>query len=172
MQITMLNGEILECLPGTEFHDCCNSIPMEELNLILKEFKESVWLLLNHAERIMTDSRMFLAPVYSQTFSPFFSGARPRIGTFLEWWLHYPQYSRDCNGDPIFCISGNPMTGSHSCYAIDPAGQTRKATEKSLLPILKSFGHVNSLYPEVKLKCKHYEMKEVIKILNESSNLK
>lgn len=164
MTITLLNGNELECFRGENFIESHVSIRSEETRLILNEFKESAWLFINNAERIMCDSRMFLTPIYTQSFSPFFK-SRPRIGTFLEWWLHYPQYSRDGHGNPIYCISGNPMTGSHACYVIDPDGNSRKVSEKSLLPILTSFGKVNSLYKDAKLTCEHYEMQDVIRML-------
>ena len=166
MKITLLSGKELECYRGADFTDRYASIGAEESRLILNDFKESAWLFLNNTEKIMADSRMFLAPVYSQSFSPFFSGSRPRIGTFLEWWLHYPQFSCDKEGNPIFCISGNPMTGSHACHVIDPEGNSRKASEKSFLRILTSFGKINSLYKDAKLTCEHYELQEVIRLLD------
>lgn len=165
MKIKLLNGRDMECIPGTKFYERHVSIRSDETNIIFNLFKESVWLILNNSERIMNDSRMFLTPIYSQSFSPFFSNSRPRIGTFLEWWLQYPEYSRDKYGNPIYCISGNPMTGSHSCHAIDIEGNYRKATEKSFLHILTSFGRVNSLYKNAKLTCKCYDLLDVINIL-------
>lgn len=131
-------------------------------------FLHLVWFLLENAERIMSDSRLFLCPVYSQVFSPFFSG-RPRLGTFIEWWLHYPEKSRDNDGNPIFCISGNPMTGSHGCYSVGPNGKTRKVTERGFGSIISSFGKVNSLYKDVKKDCEYYEFDEVIRILSGDS---
>lgn len=166
--IKLMNGEQLECYPEKPFGARSSHRVFMEENENMAEFKNFVWFLLNNADKIMADSRIFLCPVYSQMFSPFFSGV-PRLGTFIEWWLHYPEKSRDKDGNPIFCISGNPMTGSHACYSINPEEKTRKVTERGFGAILSSFGKVNSLYKEEKKNCEYYEFDEVIRILSGES---
>lgn len=166
--ITLLNGQELECYKDDAFVPRpLNQICREEHDNMLI-FLHFVWFLLDNADKIMADSKMFLCPMYSQVFSPFFSG-RPRLGTFIEWWIHHPEKSRDNDGNPIFCISGNPMTGSHGCYSIDPEGNKRKVMERGFGAILSSFGKVNSLYKEAKENCEYYEFDEVIKILSGDS---
>lgn len=112
----------------------------------------------------MSDSRMFLCPIYSQVFSPFFN-KRPRLGTFIEWWTQYPEVSCDEEGNPIYFISGNPMTGSHACYSIEKSGDCRIARERDFLNILSSFSSVNKRYLDVKADGEYFEFEEVLKIL-------
>ena len=166
--ITLLNGNELECFPGKLFEGRSQQRIFKEGNENMSLFENFVWFLLKNSDKIMNDSKIFLCPIYSQVFSPFFS-ERPRLGTFIEWWLHYPDRSRDKDGNPIFCISGNPMTGSHGCYSVDKNGQTRKVIELSFGSILSSFGKVNSLYKEVKEDCEYYEFDEVIRHLSGES---
>lgn len=166
--ITLLNGKQLECFPGEPFEGRSNQFIFKEEYENMPMFEHFVWFLLDNADKIMADSRMFLCPGYSQVFSPFFSG-RPRLGTFLEWWLHYPEKSRDDDGNPIFCMSGNPMTGSHGCYSINREGNTRKVTERGFGTIIGSFVKVNSLYNDVKEECEYYEFDEVIRLLSGES---
>ena len=166
--ITLLNGKELECYQGKSFMGRSHQRIFKDENENMPLFENFVWFLLENAEKIMSDSRMFLCPIYSQVFSPFFTGM-PRLGTFIEWWLYYPERSRDKEGNPIFCISGNPMTGSHGCYSVDKNGHARKVSELSFGSILKSFGKVNSLYKEVKKDCEYYEFDEVIRILSGES---
>lgn len=170
--ITLLNGKQLECFQGETFVGRSYQRIFKEENENMPLFEHVVWFLLDNADKIMADSKMFLCPMYSQVFSPFFSGM-PRLGTFIEWWIHHPEKSRDNDGNPIFCISGNPMTGSHACYSISREGKTRKVTERGFDTILSSFGKVNSLYKGVKEDCEYYEFDEVVRLLSgESYDLK
>lgn len=163
-KITLLTGITLECVVGKPFEGKTGTEIFQSEGKVLPVFENFAHFLLENADRIMNDSRMFFCPIYSQVFSPFFK-KRPRLGTFIEWWLNYPDISHDNYGNPIFCISGNPMTGSHACYSVDKEGNSRRATERKFWEIITSFGKVNSLYEDVKIEAEYYEFEEVLKIL-------
>ena len=163
-KITLLNGKSLICLNDSKRQQVSQPVKYLEDMSNVDVFKYFANFLLENADKIMSDSRMFFCPIYSQVFSPFFK-RRPTLGTFIEWWLEYPEFSRDKNGNPIFCISGNPMTGSHACYSVSKSGYAGIVKENKFKDILKSFGHVNSLYKEAKDYCEFYQLNEVLKIL-------
>ena len=163
-KITLLNGHILECLKRPEHAKTTQPVKYLEDMSNIDVFKYFANFLLENADRILSDSRIFLCPIYTQCFSTFFRG-RPTLGTFIEWWLEYPEFSRDKNGNPIYCISGNPMTGSHACYSISKSGSSGIVMENKFLDILKSFGKVNSLYKEAKDNCEFYQLNKVLRIL-------
>lgn len=163
-KIILLNGETLECKKKSITADTTQPFKYLEDMSNFEVFKYFANFLLENGKRIMNDSRMFLCPIYTQCFSSFFK-ERPTLGTFIEWWLEYPEFSRDRNGNPIYCISGNPMTGSHACYSISKSGSSGIVMENKFSDILKSFGKVNSLYREAKGNCEFYQLNEVLKIL-------
>ena len=163
-KIILLNGDTLECKKKSIKAKTTQPVKYLADMSNIDVFKYFANFLLENADRILSDSGMFLCPIYTQCFSPFIKG-RPTLGTFLEWWLEYPEFSRDKNGNPIYCISGNPMTGSHACYSISKSGSSRIVTENKFLDMLKSFGKVNSLYKEAKDNCEFHQLNEVLKIL-------
>ena len=91
--ITLMNGAVLECFPKESHQEDfvpdkmkldatgtylslgnkpCKPLPRttEEMEQQKKLFTDNAFYLLAHQERIMRDSRMFLAPVAVQTDSP------------------------------------------------------------------------------------------------------
>ena len=163
-KITLLNGKSLVCLKGHKRLETSQPVKYLEDMSNLEVFKYFANFLLDNANIIRRDSRMFFCPIYTQSFSSFFRG-RPVLGTFIEWWLQYPEFSRDKNGNPIYSISGDPTTESHACYSVNKSGYSIIATENKFLDILKSFGRVNSLYQEAKENCEFYQLNEVLKSL-------
>ena len=129
-EITLLNGNTLESVGGKPFEGESETEIYRNEGKVLPVFKNFALFLLENADRIMSDSKMFLCPIYSRVFSPWFTESRPRLGTFIELWTRYPEKSRDNDGNPIYCISGNPMNGSQACYSIDKRGDRRIARER------------------------------------------
>lgn len=163
--ITLMNGNKLECEVGKPFTGKTKTEIYKEEGKFLPVFENFVWLLLENADLIMKDSRMFLCPIYSQSFPSFLTIRRPRLGTFIEWWTQCSDVSCDKYGNPIYYISGRPMTGGHSCCSIDKCGNSRTPYERDFITIVKSFSSVNNKYMEVKADGEYYEFEEVLKIL-------
>ena len=110
--ITLMNGEALECFPKqsaqTKFASDemqlnatgayldmgikpCKPQPNadEEKERQKKLFTDNAFYLLAHSERIMRDSRMFLAPVAVQNGLAYTGTSgfnAPTVGIYLEWW--------------------------------------------------------------------------------------
>lgn len=155
--ITLSNGNHLEChIADCLKHDTKGSSE-EEKNL----FYSNILLFIEHTDEILNDSRMFLTPIYSQSFSPFF--CRPTLGAFIEWWRYCIKNPVEKNGYPICFISGNPMTGSHACSAVTPDGEIVKAELcVSFIDLLKSFGRYTSRYRFLSDFCQTYSLREII----------
>lgn len=129
-------------------------------------FTENAWFLLANAEKILSDSRMFLAPVKTRSglaYSETSGLALPTIGVYLEWWLYHKEAAVDKNGNLIWYISGNPLIGINRCMAVTPEGKHVKITQQpSLYAIRRSFIEVNARYTEAKQRCEAYTLEEVL----------
>ncbi|MCH5217878.1 MAG: hypothetical protein J1F07_04930 [Muribaculaceae bacterium] len=132
-------------------------------------FTENAWFLLDNAERIFSDSRMFLAPVnivnglaYMGT-SPF---RHPTLGVYLEWWLNYREAAVDAKGNLVWYISGSPLSGSNCCSTVNPDGLQLPISQRTRFSdIWRSFCEVNNRYNEAKQRCEAYTLEEVLQIL-------
>jgi hypothetical protein len=134
-----------------------------------KLFYEHAHLFLANADKILSDSRLFLAPVgvvnglaYTGT-----SGFRnPTLGIYIEWWLYHKEAAIDAKGLPIWFISGSPLSGRNACCTVDRKGKTHKAhLNGRFMDVWKSFMEVNTRYAEVKQKYMSYTLQEVIELL-------
>lgn len=122
-----------------------------------------------NADKILSDSRLFLTPInivnglaYTGT-----SGFRkPTLGVYIEWWLYHKDASIDAKGCPIWFISGSPLSGSNACSAVDRKGKIHRAQlNGSFSAVWSSFVEVNNRYNEFKDRYMAYELREVIDIL-------
>ena len=92
-------------------------------------FFENAWFFLEHAEIILNDSRMFLAPVKVQNGIAYTGTSgfqHPTLGIYLEWWLNFKEAAIDGNGNPIWYISGSPLSGNNCCMAATIEGDSVK----------------------------------------------
>lgn len=134
-----------------------------------KLFYEHAHLFLANADKILTDSRLFLAPVHIVNGLAYTgtSGFRKlTLGVYIEWWLYHKDASIDVKGRPIWFISGSPLSGSNACSAVDRKGKTHRAQLNGRFSaVWRSFMEVNTRYTEVKGRYMAYDLKEVIDIL-------
>lgn len=133
-------------------------------------FTENAWLLLANAEKIFSDSRMFLAPVKIQNGLAYTGTSgfwRPTIGIYLEYWLNHKEASVDKNGNLVWYISGSPLSGRNCCGSVNPEGEQIKITQQtSFSTIWRSFMDVNNRYTEAKQLCEAYTLEEVLIMLH------
>lgn len=134
-----------------------------------KLFYEHAHLFLANADKILSDSRLFLAPVNVENGLAYTgtSGFRkPTLGVYIEWWLYHKDASIDAKGHPIWFISGSPLSGSNACSAVDRKGKTHRAQlNGSFSAVWSSFVEVNNRYNEFKGRYMAYDLREVIDIL-------
>lgn len=199
--ITLMNGAVLECFPK-ESQPCDiepNKMqldatskylsignkkpykrkakapidPTEELEQQQKKlFTDNAFYLLAHSERIMRDSRMFLAPVavhnglaYTGT-----SGFRnPTIGIYLEWWNECARTLRtddEGNRSLIFHLAGSPLSGSNCCAEVYEDGRIESVSVRSFIDFWPPFMAINQRYTEAKDMHQAYTLQQVLDILH------
>ena len=145
----------------------------------LKLFLQNAHRLIGESDRIMADSRMFLAPVpirnglaYTGT-----SGLRnPTLGVYIEWWRNYEcAWTKDKSGvrQPIYHIAGSPLSGCNACAYVDTEGNGYSVSVYPFSPVWRSFMSVNAHYTEAKQLYEAYSLEEVIERLfgNDSDNI-
>lgn len=199
--ITLMNGAVLECFPK-ESQPCdiepdkmqldatgkylsidnkkpykrkakAQIDPTEELEQQQKKlFTDNAFYLLAHSERIMRDSRMFLAPVavhnglaYTGT-----SGFRnPTIGIYLEWWNECAKTLRtddEGNRSLIFHLAGSPLSGSNCCAEVYEDGRIESVSVRSFIDFWPPFMAINQRYTEAKDMHQAYTLQQVLDILH------
>lgn len=199
--ITLMNGAVLECFPK-ESQPCdiepdkmqldatgkylsidnkkpykrkakAQIDPTEELEQQQKKlFTDNAFYLLAHSERIMRDSRMFLAPVavhnglaYTGT-----SGFRnPTIGIYLEWWNECARTLRtddEGNRSLIFHLAGSPLSGSNCCAEVYEDGRIESVSVRSFIDFWPPFMAINQRYTEAKNMHQAYTLQQVLDILH------
>ena len=145
----------------------------------LKLFLQNAHRLIGEGDKIMADSRMFLAPVpirnglaYTGT-----SGLRnPTLGVYIEWWRnHKCAWAENKNGalQPIYYIAGSPLSGCNKCAYVDTEGNGHSMSVYPFNNVWRSFMSVNAHYTEAKQLYEAYTLNEVISHLfgNSSDNI-
>lgn len=130
-------------------------------------FYEHAHLFLSNADRILSDSRMFLTPldiVNGMAYTgPF---GTPTLGAYIEWWLYHRQVSFDKDDYPIWHISGSALTGAHACSSVDLEGKSISAQLKGAFrDVRDSFLQVNRRYKDAIGRYITFTLQEVIEIL-------
>lgn len=160
-EITLLDGRTLSCSPRQERVETRWRESEEALSENKRQFRDNVHRFIRHADTILSDSRLFLSPVgFYTSIGP---TAMPCLGAFVEWWLNCEEYSRDESGNPIYSISGNPMTGSSGCGSVDAAGNLHRAVLRHrLIEVVKSFNRIANRYRRAAEECEAYTLEQVL----------
>lgn len=199
--ITLMNGAVLECFPKEsqpydiepdkmqldttgKYLSIGNKKPYkreakapidptEELEQQQKKlFTDNAFYLLAHSERIMRDSRMFLAPVavHSGLAYTGTSGFRnPTIGIYLEWWNECARTLRtddEGNRSLIFHLAGSPLSGSNCCAEVYEDGRIESVSVRSFIDFWPPFMAINQRYTEAKDMHQAYTLQQVLDILH------
>lgn len=193
--IILLDGTLLECFPkespqenfqpdvialdttGTYLVDGTKPRkpilpPSPEEERQQKLFVENAFYLLAHRERILRDSRMFLAPVAIQSALALtgVSGfRRPTVGVYLEYWtncLGAIQTDEQGHRSLVYYIAGSPLSGNNNCSVVGEDGETSGVTLSSFSEHWKPFVSINTRYTEAKHIYQAYTLEEVLDILH------
>lgn len=139
-----------------------------------KLFYENVPLFLANADKILSDIRLFLAPVPVQNGLAYTGTSgfhRPTLGVYIEWWLYYKEDSIDRKGRPIWYISGSPLSGRNVCASVDRKGNDHKAKLNGRFSsVWGTFVDVNTRYDEAKRCFMTYTLEEVVALLKKETD--
>ncbi len=125
-----------------------------------------------HRERILSDSRMFLAriPMYNGLAYTGTSGFHcPTLGVLIEWLLHTPSATWQDEAGRIWLvcsITGSPLSGSNGCTLVDAEGNLCRQSIYPFMSLWRPFMHINGLYDEAKARYQHYTLEEVVSIFD------
>ena len=193
--ITLMNGAVLECIPkeshqgdfvpdkmkldatGTYLsigNKPCKPLPRttEEMEQQKKLFTDNAFYLLAHSERIMCDSRMFLAPVAVQNVLAYtgISGFHtPTLGIYLEWWNECSMALRtdkDGNRSLVYHLAGSPLSGANQCTEVYEDGKTENIQVSLFTNHWRPFTAINTRYDEAKHIYQAYTLEQVLDILH------
>ena len=192
-KIQLLNGNVLDCYPleqageqvdnevkldttGTYFALGGKKLPptpkTDEENAEGRTlFCDNAFRFLQHRNKIMSDSRMFLCPVPIQSGIAYTGTSgfhRPILGIYMEWWLNC-ESAVICDGigtnKLVYQIASSPLSGRNSCGVVDENGKTESESIQPFSSLWPSFMRINSRYDEAKSLYQAYTLKEVVDIL-------
>ena len=198
-KIVLLNGTQLDCYPladedvETEFQDkleldttgqyltvrnCKPRItPVSDESMQKQQlFADNAFYLLAHMDRIMNDSRMFLAPVAARNGLAYTGTSgfkRPTLGVYLEWWQTSDETMRiDNEGcrSLVFSLAGSPLSGMNRCSALREDGKIETVSLSSFNRHCGTFIKINARYTEAKVRYQAYTLQEVLDILHREDN--
>lgn len=127
--------------------------------------------LIAESNTILSDSRMFLAPVPIQNGLAYFGTSgfhNSTLGVYIEWWRHHKcSWIIDKFGEkqPLIYIAGSPLSGANKCAYVGAEGDSYGVSVTKFAPIWQSFVNVNTRYTEAKQRYEAYTIEEVIERL-------
>ena len=139
-------------------------------------FAENAFLFFENRERILSDSRMFLAPVHIQSGLAYCGTGgftAPTLGIYIEWWMNCRQSIRT-NGRTNWLtirLAGSPLSGANSCTTVSDNGVTDNVFILSFSAIWHQFVQINKRYNDAKIRYQAYSLAEVIDILKKEGRV-
>lgn len=127
--------------------------------------------LIAESDKILADSRMFLAPVPIQNGLAYFGTSgfhNPTLGVYIEWWKHHKcAWVIDDFGEkqPLVYIAGSPLSGANKCAYVGAEGESYGVSVTKFAPVWQSFVNVNTRYTEAKQRYEAYTVEEIIEKL-------
>ena len=127
--------------------------------------------LIAQSERILSDSRMFLAPVAIRNGLAYTGTSgfqNPTLGIYIEWWSKFESaWTEDEGGEryPIYYIAGSALSGCNACAYIDSNGNSQPISVNQFRKLWRSFMEVNNRYTEAKQIYEAYTLQDVVEIL-------
>ncbi len=127
--------------------------------------------LIAESDKILADSKMFLAPVPIKNGLAYFGTSgfqNPTLGVYIEWWRHHKcAWIIDEFGEkqPLIYIAGSPLSGANRCAYVGAEGMSYGVSVTKFAPVWQSFVNVNTRYTEAKQRYEAYTIEEVIERL-------
>lgn len=137
-------------------------------NKDLEIFTKHAFLFFDNRDRILSDSRMFLAPVKIQSGLAYAGTGgfnNPVLGVYIEWWMTCgPAIVDRYSNMPwlIYRISGSPLSGSNKCGIVNQIGVRESTTILPFSKLWKPFVSINNRYSKAKTLYEAYTLQEVV----------
>ena len=160
---------VRKCKPKTE--------PVSDERIQKQQlFVDNAFYLLAHMDRIMNDSRMFLAPVAVQSglaYTGTGGFSRPTLGIYLEWWQTCDGAMRIDNEGRrslVYRLAGSPLSGSNRSSAVREDGEMETVSLSTFISYWSPFIKINTRYTDAKVRYQAYTLQEVLDILHCEDN--
>ena len=189
-KILLMNGNILDCYPKREASDGIKqdgleldttgeflrikNMPVKTPDKTGKEpwmalFYKEAFFLYEHRDRILSDSRMFLAQLPFQNnlaYSGTSGLSDATLGVYLEWWTGCERSVIKKDGEIhaiTYYFAGSPLSGSNRCKAVTREGKTENISFPSpFSDIWRPFMTINKRYTEAKRIYQAYSLEETL----------
>ena len=134
-------------------------------------FRQSVPLLWRHRERILSDSRMFLAPIAELNGLAYLGAFSPApLGAYIELWtLCDAALITDERGIKHFVtrVAGSPLSGSNRCTLVSETGEVSMRSVCGFSSLWHPFRSLIRRYRTLQATAQHYTLAEVLTLLSE-----
>lgn len=133
-------------------------------------FAANAFLFFDNRERILADSRMFLAPVPVQN-GLMYTGTsgfqKPTLGVYIEWWQNCLSSNITDKRDQwlIYQFGGSPLTGWNISKMVNASGEKRELNVRSFSDLWRPFVEINRRYDDAKKRYEAYSIDKVIELL-------
>lgn len=135
-----------------------------------KIFLNNAFFFLAHRDRIMSNSRMFLASVPVQN-GPIYFG-KLCLGAYIEWWLSCDtvrRISEDARLSLVFRLAGSPFSGRNSCNEVYEDGSNKVVHISNFMNAVGRLKRISEHYSRYDNK-ERYSLEEVVEILKKEDN--
>lgn len=135
-----------------------------------KIFLNNAFFFLAHRDRIMSDSRMFLASVPVQN-GPIYFG-KLCLGAYIEWWLSCDtvrRISEDARLSLVFRLAGSPFSDRNSCNEVYEDGSNKVVHISNFMNAVGRLKRISEHYSRYDNK-ERYSLEEVVEILKKEDN--
>ena len=171
--ITLLDGRILPCYPKKgEDGQSSEKLKKDTAERAEKFFTDHACFFFDYSERILSDSRMFLAPVPIQSGLAYVGGTGfhiPTLGVYIEWWMNHAPAIVGKSGKEswlVYHIAGSPLSGRNSCGIVNQKGELKgKCFPGPFKDLWVPFIQTNTRYDEAKERYEAYTLERVAALL-------
>ena len=135
-----------------------------------KIFLNNAFFFLSHRDRIISDSRMFLASVPVQN-GPIYFG-KLCLGAYLKWWLSYDavrRISEEGRLSLVFRLAGSPFSGRNSCNEVYEDGSHKVVHISNFMNAVGRLKRISEHYSKYDNN-ERYSLEEVVEILKKEDN--
>ena len=196
--ITLFSGRTMVCYPKSEQPETLidDSLRLDTTGVYLRigkstksvqtkpeedpaktAFLSNAFFLFDHSDEILSDSRMFLAPLpinNNLAYTGTSGFQNPTLGVYIEFWQHmgmpmtfsvgYLFFRKEVKA-LLYHIAGSPLSGSNSCAFVTEEGKSIQRSLSSFFNYWPPFMEINNHYTQAKQLYQSYTIQEVIEKL-------
>lgn len=136
-----------------------------------KMFHKNAFFFLSHADKILQDSRMFLArvPIVSLVADVYYDIRQPTLGVYIEWWRSNKDATVELDGRK-WLVWNLPSHAKEPCSIVNEEGEIRKYTHPKTRELEESLASYSSRYKEAVRDYAWFTLEETISLLRQNES--